>query len=167
MKVHDLFLKAKKDKQLRSMLVIDRIEKDAEGKEYRRKYIRLCLDIKSPYDFMSHTSFVETDTEIRYEDYSGHSLINQSPHYKTSFHMSIYGHSNHISTFLNAIKKDSEVSFKIVAFNSCESWEKVNFVHHSLYGIINDRFYLLQEYTGQDNTASPIQGISVLINETA
>jgi hypothetical protein len=75
MKVNELFLKARKDKQLSSMLVIDRIEKNDEGKQTRKKYIRLCLDIKSPYDFTSHTSFVETDTEIRYEDYSGQSLI--------------------------------------------------------------------------------------------
>lgn len=164
MKVNELFLKARKDKQLRAMLVVDRIEKDDDGKESRRKYIRLCLDIKSPYDFTSHMSFVETDTEIRYEDYSGQSLIKQSPNYNTAFHMSIYGHSNHVSTFLNSIKKDSEVSFKIVAFNSCEAWKNVNFVHHSLYGIINDRIYLLEEYTGQNNLASPIQGISVMVH---
>jgi hypothetical protein len=164
MKVNELFLKARKDKQLRSMLVIDRIDKDDDGKEARRKYIRLCLDIKSPYDFTSHMSFVETDTEIRYEDYSGQSLIRQSPNYNTVFHNSIYGYSNHISTFLNHINKDSDVSFKVVAFNSCEAWKKVDFVHHSLYGIINDRYYLLNEYTGQNNLASPIQGISVLIH---
>jgi hypothetical protein len=162
MKVNELFLKAKKDKQLSAMLVIDRIDKDSEGQEKRIKIIRLCLDIKSPYDFTSHTSFVETDTEIRYEDYSGKSLIRESPNYSTVFHTSIYGHSNHISTFLNTIKKDSEVSFKVVAFNSCESWENVGFVHHSLYGIIDDKYYLLEEYTGQNNCASPIQGISVL-----
>ena len=164
MKVNELFLKARKDKQLRSMLVIDRIDKDDDGKEARRKYIRLCLDIKSPYDFTSHMSFVETDTEIRYEDYSGQSLIKQSPNYDAVFHNSIYGHSNHISTFLNHINKDSDVSFKVVAFNSCEAWKKVDFVHHSLYGIINDRYYLLNEYTGQNNLASPIQGISALVH---
>lgn len=164
MKVNELFLKAKKDKRIRAMLVVDRIEKDEEGKnESRKKYIRLCLDIKSPYDFTSHMSFVETDTEVRYEDYSGHSLIRQSPNYSTVFHTSMYGHDNHIFTFLSHIKKDSEVSFKVVAFNSCESWKNVGFVHHSLYGIINDKYYLLEEYTGQNNIASPIQGISVPI----
>lgn len=165
MKVNELFLKAKKDRQLTAMLVVDRIEKDDEGKDSRKKYIRLCLDIKSPYDVTSHMSFVETDTEIRYEDYSGRSLIKQSPNYNAVFHNSIYGHSNHISTFLNAIKKDSDVSFKIVAFNSNEAWKKVDFVHHSLYGVINDRYYLLNEYTGHNNLASPIQGISMLVHE--
>lgn len=159
MKVNELFLKAKKDKRLHAMLVIDRHEVDENDstKQGRIKIIRLCLDIKSPYDQTSHTSFVETDTEIRYEDYSGKSLIKENPKYKTVFHMSIYGRTHHILTFLKAIKKDSEVSFKVVAYNSCESWNEVGFVHHSLYGIINDNYYLLDEYTGKNNTASPIQ----------
>ncbi len=166
MKVNDLFLKAKKDKRITSMLVIDRIENDKDlVNESRKKYIRLCLDIKSPYDLTSHTSFVETDTEIRYKDYSGQSAIKESPNYKTVFHMSTYGSDNHIFTFLSHIKKDSDVSFEIVAFNSCNLWNNVGFVHHSLYGIINDKYYLLQEYTGYNDIASPIQNILVLVNK--
>lgn len=157
MKVSELFLKAKKDKALSAMLVMDRFQMNEEGSTERRKFIRLCLDIKNPYDTMSHTSFVETDTEIRYEDYSGKSLIKEHTDYSTIFHERIYGNTNHILTFLKSIKKDSEVSFKVVAYNSCESWEKAGFVHHSLYGIVNDNYYLLSEYTGYDNIASPIQ----------
>lgn len=157
MKVNELFLRAKKDKHLRSMLVIDRIEKNDENIEERKKYIRLCIDIRSKYKTVisPETEFVETPTEIRYEDYSGQSIIKNSKSLSAVFHMSIYLDS-HILTFLKSIRKDSDVSFKIVAFNSCESWNTANFVHHSLYGIINDNYYLLQEYTGFDNLASPI-----------
>ena len=69
MKTNEVFLKAKKDRNLRNMLIIDRID---EVTNSRRQLIRLCVDLKKKYssDLIPETEFIECDTEIRYENYS-------------------------------------------------------------------------------------------------
>lgn len=163
MKTNEMFLKAKNDKNLTAMLIIDRYEytDNTLSEQIRKKYIRLCLDMKNKYTDQSEMVFVESNTDIYYEDYSGKSIIKYAEDnktLKTCFHCSVYKyHANHINTFLKAIKKDSEVKFKVITFNNSE-WNKDNNSNcHQLYGIVNDNFYLLDVYNGSQNLASPVQ----------
>lgn len=154
MKTTQEFLKAKKDKDLNSMLVIQR-----NGETF----IRLCIEERSKYDRnKKETVFVETPTEIVIENYSGYNEGETRKKREVNvicFHVSTYRYSYDIvSTFLASIKTDSEVKFKVVAFNGCETHKEANFVHHSLYGVIDGKkCFFLADYVGKDNTASPIQ----------
>ena len=141
MKVTEQFLKAKKDKGLNSMLVMQ-----LNG----YCFIRLCIDEKNKYSDNKKTIFIETETKISIDKYRNDYNVN-----KVCFHMSNYNYSP-IKTFLDSIKKDSEVSFKIIAFNSTNLLDELNLVSHKLYGIIDTKIYLLDIYTGKDNLASPI-----------
>jgi len=142
MKVTAEFLKAKKDKNLNSMLIMQ---------NSGRSYIRLCIDEKSKYSERTETIFIETDTKISIDSYRQSFEIS-----KICFHISQYNYSP-IKTFLDAIKKDSEVSFKIIAFNGSNLLNEVNFVSHKLYGVIDSKIFLLDIFTGLNNLASPIQ----------
>lgn len=139
--VSEQFLKAKKDKGLNSMLVMQ-----LNG----HQFIRLCIDEKSKYSDSKETVFIETDTKISIDKYRNDYVIN-----KVCFHIPLYNYSP-IKTFLDSIKKDSEVSFKIIAFNSTNLLDELNLVSHKLYGIIDSKIYLLDIFTGRDNLASPI-----------
>jgi len=142
MKTNEVFLKAKKDRNLRNMLIIDRID---EVTNSRRQLIRLCVDLKKKYssDLIPETEFIECDTEIRYENYSYMDNGVKRENFNTCFFTDC-AYYPHVHTFLNDIKKDSDISFKIVAFNNNDNFRNANFVHHTLYGIIdNKRYYLL------------------------
>jgi len=154
MKVNEQFLKARKAKGLTALLVIDR-----EEGEQKRAYIRICLDVRIPFTDKKETVFVETDTKIVYDNYSSYDQGVQIPITKTCFHISVYG-STYITTFLNAITKDSEVRFKVIAYSNCTNWKKVGFVSHRLYGYINDKEYFLDQYVGPDNLASPVNTLN-------
>lgn len=162
MKTTEQFLTAKNDKKLTAMLIIDRMEYTDINRtaEKRRKYIRLCLDVKLPYSNNSEMVFVESDTEIYYEDYSGKSAIKNSEinnTLKTCFHCSVYRHASHITTFLKTISKNSDVKFKVITYNNNQFYNDNNLVCHQLYGIIDDKkSFLLESYVGRENLASPI-----------
>jgi hypothetical protein len=163
MKTSDFFLKAKTDKELTAMLIVDRFEftDNTLTDQIRKKYIRLCLDVKNKYNNESEMIFVECDTDIYYEDYSGKYTIKNSENnntLKTCFHCSIYKyHANHINTFLKAIKKESDVKFKVICFNNSQFYNDNDLVCHQLFGIIDDKFYFLDSYVGRSNLASPVQ----------
>lgn len=159
MKVSDDFLKAKKRKDLRAMLIFDKYEEQENKVWYRRMFIRLCLDIKSEFNDKSEMVFVECDTDIRYEDYTQYpNKPKDSPHFKVCFNEDCYSDfDSHIRTFLNAINKDSEVHFKIRINNNWEGLKKVDYHHHQLFGYINDRCYFLSDYVGEQNLATPVQ----------
>jgi hypothetical protein len=142
MKVSAEFLKAKKDKNLNSMLVMQ---------NNGSPFIRLCINEKSKYSERSETAFVETDTQISIDNYNKHFTVG-----KICFHIPHYNYSP-VKTFLDSIKKDSEVSFKIIAFNASNLLDEVNFVSHKLYGIIDNKIFLLDIFTGLNNLAAPIQ----------
>jgi len=152
MKTNDLFLQAKKDKNLRAFLVIQRKE------ETDRTYIRLCLDVPVKFSDRKESVFVETDTEIRVDNYSGRNGGKKEP-IEISFYESVYPTCGpgHISTFLNAIKKDSDVKFRIVAWSASDNLRNVGFTQHILYGRIDDKEYLLSTYVGPENSASPVK----------
>lgn len=142
MKVIETFFKAKKDKNLRAVLVIQRDSKT---------FIRLCIDVKNKYTNSVESVFIETDTKISVENYQPNKQVSE-----ICFHMSNYNY-NSIQVFLNAIKKDSEVSFKVIANNTCETWSECNLVSHSLYGIVDEKIFFLSQYVGKDNLASPVR----------
>ena len=142
MKVTELFLKAKKDKGLKAMLVIQRNS---------QTFIRLCIDVRNKYTESVESIFIETDTQISVDNYQPNKEINE-----ICFHMSNYNY-NSIQVFLNAIKKESEVSFKVIANNTCETWKECNLVSHSLYGIVDEKVFFLSQYVGKDNLASPVR----------
>ena len=160
MKVSNEFLLAKKDKGLNSLLVISR--KD-DGTDTHRNFIRLCIDVRIKFTDRKESVFVECDTKVDVTNYSTYRTydngnVTHNPKKSTDnicFHNSIYGDS-HITTFLNNIKKDSEVSFKVIAYNNSEFLNRNNMVSHSLYGYIDQKCYLLEKYVGGDNSASPV-----------
>lgn len=143
MQVTAEFLKAKSDKNLRALVVHNHQFKPS---------IRLVIDEKSKYSTESNTVFIESETAIRVESYK--QGIDKST-FKIVFGESVYMES-HIKTFLKDIKKNSSVTFKVVAFNSSENLNAVNFVKHTLYGYIDNKMYLLSDYTGPQNLASPV-----------
>lgn len=145
MKVSNEFIQAKKDKGLCAMLVIKRTNE--------APIIRLCIDEKSKYSDRIETAFIETETTISIDNYALHKGVEIG---KICFHLYAFNFSP-VHTFLNAIKKDSEISFKVIAYNASGNLDAVNFVSHKLYGIIDSKIFLLDIYTGPNNTASPIQ----------
>ena len=151
-----MFFKAKKDKGLSAFLVIRRIEKDTDTEP--RTYIRLCIDQRSKYTDDRSRIFIEANTMIHLDNYSVRTADGaQHPINTICFYESVYGYENHIRTFLCAIKKESDVSFKVLAFNNSDFDRDNNLVSHQLYGIIDNKHYLLSHYKGLDNLASPIR----------
>lgn len=152
MKVNDIFLQAKKDKNIHGFCLHDTIEQNE-----RKQYISLYIQQKNKYTNEKQPIHVFQDTTIKYDDYSKDQHC-KSNNLKTCFSELIYELSrvNHIKTFLNNIKKDSDVSFFVVAFNGSENLNKANMVNHSLYGIIDNKTYLLSYFVGLDNSASSI-----------
>lgn len=142
MKVSNEFLAAKKDKNLKAMLVM---------RQNNNTFIRICIEEKSKYSDRTEMAFIETETTFSIDNYKNDYAIN-----KICFHLSHYNYSP-VKTFLDSIKKESEVSFKIIAFNSSNLLDEVNFVSHKLYGIIDNKIFLLDIFTGLNNLASPIQ----------
>ncbi len=162
MKANEDFLKAKRSGEVRNFVVADREERQSRYCDdiVRKKHIYLCIDERSRFDRSKvETVFVETDTDIRIENYSGSWIKNEQskrPAGYICFMVSVHD-NNYGRTFLNAITKDAEVSFKVVAFNGSDFTNRTGLVSHQLYGYINDREYFLQSYIGADNSASPVQ----------
>ena len=157
------FFKAKKDKQLTSVVLIQREEKRPEDEGGRKiySYIRLCLEVKIPFTDKRDHVFVEAPTTFRIENYSGYSDSEARREIKTiCFHCSVYhfGHPDHVQTFLDAIKPKSKVSFRVVAYNGSDYYRKNNLVNHCIYGEVDNKEYLLSYYVGSENTAAPVNG---------
>jgi hypothetical protein len=147
MKTSIEFQTAKKSKELRSILVMQQ-----DGKQF----VRLCLNEKSKYNNDTTHVFVETPTQIFIQNYSC-GTRDTSKITKICFHFWVYEHTqNHINTFLNSIKKESELHFRVIAYNSSDNWDEAGFVNHKLYAIVDNKEFLLGEFTGKDNSASPI-----------
>lgn len=161
MKLSNEFLTAKKDKNVRSLIVA---KTDKYGQD--RTYMYLCIDAPIPYTDKKELVFVETDTDIRIENYSAHSWFNDNGGKvkinKICFHCDCYRNGdieqgNYVANFLRSIKKDSDLSFKVVAYNSCDTYNELKVVAHQLYGYIDNKEYFLSSFVGYNNTASPIQ----------
>ena len=151
------FLEARRDKNLKAFVLVQRKEKNSHSELEIRTYMRLCLEYQLKYNKTSGDVFVETDSEIKIDDYSGYSGVPKRDIKQIFFHIDIVQPNSHVLTFLNAIKKDSDIKFKVVAFNGCDTYQKVNLVAHQLYGIIDGKSYFLNSYVGFDDTASPVK----------
>ena len=151
------FFEARKDKQLSAMIVVQRHERNEQNVQILRTYLRLCIHEKEKYTGTTKYVFVETDTNISVTNHSQGTESTKRNITEICFNESVYGPENHIMTFLNDIKKDSEVNFRVVAFNGSNYWNQKNAVSHQLYGSIDKKRYLLSFYVGADNTASPVQ----------
>jgi hypothetical protein len=153
MQVSEQFLKAKRDKNARALVVVKR--KD-------RLFMYLCFELTDKYtDAITH-QFIETDTTFRITNYSTGIPDTVEREGKTDFicfHLPITGIDgpNHVRTFLNAIKKDSDVYFRIVAYNGCDYYKELGLVSHQLYGIVDNNRYLLDNYVGKDGHMSPVR----------
>jgi len=147
----------RKDKKLAAMLVIQRLERNEKGELAERTYIRLCIEGREKYTEKVDTIFVEADTEIRVDNYLPDNGNSKREITQICFHADVYREESHIRSFLNAIKKDSDVKFRVVAFNGSYYWNEKQAVSHQLYGLIDNHGYLLDFYIGGDNTASPVR----------
>jgi hypothetical protein len=145
MQTSNEFLSAKKDKNVRSLII--KLNQD-------RQYMYLCIDTPIRYTDNKETVYIESDTTIRIDNYSS-SFGKKIDIKKICFHLSVWN-DNFVRCFINAIKKDSNVFFKVVAFNQSENINSINWVSHQLYGIIDNKEYFLSDYTGANNSASPI-----------
>lgn len=145
MKVTEKFLKYKKSKNIRSFMVVE--------SEDGQQEIRLSIE-KEEDKF-----YIDTPTEISTENYSQHGTGGKKDIKRIFFHEFVYHFQiNPIGTFLNMINKNSDVKFKVIAFNNTETLTKHNLTSHQLYGIIDGKkSFLLSSFTGEQNTASPIQ----------
>ncbi len=161
MKVSEEFLIAKKDKEVRSIGVFQRMEpKSYTDRTLELKtYIRLGIEKSNKYNSDKQQIDVCTDTEIHITNFSG-SIFGRNSKVditRICFTDMIYNTDLcHYKTFLSAIKKDSDVSFEVIAYNSSESIISVNWVSHQIYGIVDNKKYFLKSYTGPDNSASPV-----------
>lgn len=157
MKINNpVFLTAKREKRLRYFSVVDRSEKNTEGNIERRTYMKLCVEEQHKYSTHSELADIETDTEIRIQNYSAYGNNPLRDIGGVSFIVDIPQDDSHIRTFLNAIRKDSDVRFKVVAFNGNDLCREKQLVAHQLYGIVDNKAYMLATYTGADNSASPV-----------
>ena len=147
MKISNDFLLAKKDKNVQTLIV-----KQFKG----RQYIYLCIDTPIKYTDKKEMVYVESDSNFTIENFSGYYNNGvKLPIENICFHLSMYN-DNFVRCFLNAIKKDSEVSFKVTAYNDSDNLRAVNWNSHQLYGFIDNKEYFLSCYSGPNNSASPI-----------
>lgn len=160
MKVNELFLKAIKDKGLRTLIVASRPYHGNGYNGEHRIYMYLCIEEKSKYSDKQVTVYVDTDTEIKVDNYSGYFSEQQLEVSTMCWNCSTQTMrgEGHVQTFLNAIKKDSEVHFRVIAYNGCDYFREKQLVHHQLYGYIGEKCYFLSDYVGAGNTAAPVQG---------
>lgn len=67
------------------------------------------------------------------------------------------GSPSHIKTFLAAIKPKSTISFQVLAFNQNGNLNEIGWSGHRLTGIVDNQSYLLIDYAGPQNLASPVR----------
>lgn len=149
------FFKAVKDKNLSLIKVI--LENGAA-------IVRLTIDVKNEYDnSIKDWAHVEAPTHVEIENYShwindtntNHRREVKTMHFAVGVYRSSY--YNHVNTFLSKIRKDKDIRFKLVAYNSNENLTKAGFVHHTLYGIIGGKdTYMLADFVGPEDTSSPV-----------
>lgn len=150
------FFKAARDNDLYAFLVIQR--KETPNETAPRTYIWLGIRPNNNHSKGGALVFIEAETECQVINHSWtNSDGNGRSFVEIVFHESVYGYENHIKTFLTSIKRDSDVRFKILAFNCSEFDRQNELVAHELYGIIDRKYYLLSYYKGADNLASPIR----------
>ncbi len=96
---------ARKDKKLSAMVIIQRDEQNENGKLCKRTYISLCIAHSEKYTEKVDTIFVEADTEIRVDNYSGCDSNSKREITQIWFNNSVSREDSHLRAFLNAVKK--------------------------------------------------------------
>lgn len=141
-----IFEKAKKDKNLRSLIFIQR-----QGEHEGKPFLRLCIDVRNKYTQAVEMVTIERtlNIEVKTERYQ------VKPISIFCFHMPTF--YEHIQSFLKDLRPDSKVIFKVVAYNGCEADKETGTVRHQLYATIGNRSYFLSHYAGADNSASPVR----------
>ena len=139
MKLSNEVLKAKKDKNLRSIVIQDRNDKQV---------LRLCIEQRNKYNNESNMIYVECETDIKYSAYNRDIS-------ECSFILEMF--NNHIRTFLRKIGKNSNVSFVARIGNLNQYIEEKQLQRYELFGKIGKDTYLLSETVMPQNTASPIK----------
>jgi len=145
----EAFNKARKSKHINAVLLINSV---LEG-----SIIRICIEERNKYTNERESIFVEYPiNKVIFQGYSNNKPTKLEQTKRIVFHESFYNYDSHIGTILKAIKEKSELTLKIVAFNSNENLEAANFVQHSAYLIVDNNTYLFKNFVGLDNSASPI-----------
>jgi len=162
------FLKARNDKRLRSIAIVNRVEykevykNSAIVREPERiQCLRLHFEIPIPYSDRYENTFLDVPIDIIYEDYtkSQHGLkVKDEPKLDIFFYLYAYPYArDHVTTFLKAIKKDVEFGFMIRINNNTDKLNDMGWCSHELYGHIGENCYLLSKYTGDQDINSPIK----------
>jgi hypothetical protein len=145
----ELFKKARKSKRLNSVLTIH---------SKNESFIRLCIDEKSEFKQSYELVFLEIPCKFVYNSFSSDLKLREIENLeRICFYESNYGERNHITTILNSIKENSEISIHVTAFNNCSSDLENGIVRHEAYIKVDKNMFLFSKYVGQNNLASPIK----------
>jgi len=143
----------KHSKKINSVLLI--------ASAHENYFMRICLLDKNKYTQELKNIHIEIPINtIQLNGYTNNKPLKFDEVKRVCFHESFYsyyGHNSHLLTILKAIKENSQIDLKIVAFNSNQNYENVNFVNHAAFLTIDKNNYMFSKYVGPDNLASPIQ----------
>jgi len=143
----------KHSKKINSVLLI--------ASAHENYFMRICLLDKNKYTQELKNIHIEIPINtIQLNGYTNNKPLKFDEVKRVCFHESFYsyyGHNSHLLTILKAIKENSQIDLKIVAFNSNQNYENVNFVNHAAFLTIDKKNYMFSKYVGPDNLASPIQ----------
>lgn len=148
------FLVAKKSKDI-TLFTVSKKKRSTYGiNEEWDSVMRITISHKQKFTQIIESINIETAIEA--------SIVNYSfdPHceiLEICFTRYVQENECHIRTFLNALNKDSELFFKVIAFSTTESVREKGLVGHDLYGIINGKSYFLESFVGADNYLSPVK----------
>ena len=103
MKVNNNFFVAKNDKQVRSLCVA-KYKKESTIKQV----MYLCINAKIPYTDIIENVFIETDIDVKIENYSGYRISNNKVEIEYfNFHLDVNiskDMPNYMATFLSQFK---------------------------------------------------------------
>jgi hypothetical protein len=143
----------KHSKKINSVLLI--------ASAHEKYFMRICLLDKNKYTQELENTHIEIPINtIQLDGYTHSKPLKFEEVKRVCFHESFYsyyGHNSHLLTILKAIKENSQIDLKIIAFNSNQNYENVNFVNHAAFLTIDKNNYMFSKYVGPDNLASPIQ----------
>ena len=145
----ELFKKARKSKRLNSVLTIH---------SKNESFIRLCIDEKSEFKQSYELVFLEIPCKFVYNSFSSDLKLREIENLeRICFYESNYFERNHITTILNSIKENSEISVHVTAFNNCSNDLENGIVRHEAYIKVDKNIFLFSKYVGPNNLASPIK----------
>jgi hypothetical protein len=160
MKPSEKLLKIRNSKFINSIVVLDRMEYLQDKSRVRVKALRFHLNIKNEFSEEVFPTIFDEPAEVRYEDYTQDVQLKpkDSPELNVWFHHSYYPSSgDHWKTFLKKINKNSEIMFRVRINNNSDKDRERGTCHHQLFGFINDDCYFLDDFFGDQNSASPVR----------